>query len=255
MRKWLVEHEVPLEDMVWFVSPEVYTLLMNSEKLVKFITQEDYRGDKGLTFEIKKFNGIPLIEVTPSRFFTKVRVTRNGFQASATSRAINYMMCSKKAVLPIRKIEYQKMYDENMAGIAGFYGTMFNYLLFHGVIIPRNKLVGTFVSVRPEGTALTKTNVLSIDARPGTVANSWKLKAYFTAPSGLRGTVVYAAGTGNNNDENPFTVGSTVTIGTGNTVAVLDAQVNDSANAKYFFALVDYRGICIATTNSLVSVN
>ena len=36
-RTWLVKHEVPLEDLVWFVSPDVYTILMNSEKLTKFI--------------------------------------------------------------------------------------------------------------------------------------------------------------------------------------------------------------------------
>lgn len=255
-RKWLVDHEVPLEELVWFVSTDVYTLMMNSEKLVKFITQEDYRGDKGLTFEIKKFNGVPLIEVPPSRFFTKVAVTRNGFQATSQSKQINYMMCSKRAVVPIRKIEYTKMYDEDMTGLAGFYGTMMNYLLYHGVVIPRNKLVGTYVSVGAAGTGLTKTNILEVDVRAGSVANSWILKAYFTMPSGLRGFVAYAPGTGDNNATNPFTVGSAVTISGTTKVVDLDSQVQEeSAGVKYFFALVDYRGICIATSAAAVTVD
>lgn len=257
-RKWLVEHEVPLEDLVWFVSPDVYTLIMNSDKLTKFITQEDYRGERGITFEVKKFNDVPLIEVTPSRFFTGVQVTRNGYQASSTSKAINYMLCSKKAVLPIRKIEYQKMYDEDMSGLAGFYGTMMNYLLYHGCIIPRNKLVGTVVSVRAAGTALSKVNQLSIDTRAGQTTNGWVLKAYFTQPSGLRGQVVFSV-------SNAFTVGNSVTI-TGDTDSDgnieaneiykvdLDQQIVDATNTAYYFALVDYRGICIAKTPAAVAV-
>jgi hypothetical protein len=158
------------------------------------------------------------------------------------------MLCSKKAVLPIRKIEYQKMYDEDMSGLAGFYGTMMNYLLYHGCIIPRNKLVGTVVSVRAAGTALSKVNQLSIDTRAGANTNGWVLKAYFTQPSGLRGRVVYAT-------TSLFTVGSTVNInGTTIKEVDLDQEVVDADNTGYFFALVDYRGICIAKTPAKVTV-
>ena len=191
-RKWLVDHEVPLDELVWFVSPEIYTMLMNSDKLTKFITQSDYRSESGITFEIKKFNDVPIIEVPSSRFFTHVLTTRNGFQAQATSKPINYMMCSKRAIIPIRKLEWEKMYDEDMAGLAGYYGIMFNYLLYHGVVIPRNKLVGTFVSVGTAGAATNNTNVLAVDIREGSVSNAWMLKAYFTMPSGLRGTVMFS---------------------------------------------------------------
>ena len=261
-RKWLVEHEVPEDDLVWFMNPEIYTMIMNSSELTRFITQDDYKSEAGLTFKVAKLNGTPIIEVPSSRFFTNVAVTRNGFEASAASKQINYMICSKRCIVPIRKIEYQKLYDEEAAGIAGFYGTMMNYLLYHGVVIPRNKLVGTFVSVGQAGTALKVTNLLSVDVRAGSVANSWILKAYFTAPSGLRGTVVFAEAEYDDDDVgqehplNPFTVGQAVTIdGSTVKVAALDAQNSDTASAKYFFALVDYRGVCIATTTAEVAVN
>ena len=51
-------------------------------------------------------------------------------------------MVDKKSIIPIRKIEWQKLYDEEQAGLLGFYGVVFNYLLYHGVVIPRNKLIG-----------------------------------------------------------------------------------------------------------------
>lgn len=244
-RKWLVEHEVPLEDIVWFMSPEVYTLIMNSSDLVKFITQEDYKNDNGLTFEVKKFNGVPIIEVVPSRFFTSVAVTENGFTGTSGSKAINYIICSKKCILPIRKIEYQKLYGEEQAGIAGFYGTMMNYLLYHGIVIPKNKLVGTYVSVGSAGTGLAKVNTLSVDIRAGSNTNGWRLKAYFTTPSALRGTVVYG--------DSAFTVGSTVNIAESN-VAELDAENTDAVKTAYYFALVDYRGVVIAASGSVTLV-
>lgn len=257
-REWLIEHEVPAEEQVIFVNPQIMTMIMNTAELNKFITQEDYRNANGLSFMVKKYMGMPIIEVPSSRFFTNVLTTRNGFQAQSTSQQINYMICSLKAVVPVRKIEYSKVYGEDQAGIAGFYGTMMNYLLYHGVVIPRNKLVGTYVSVNSAGTALQKTNLLAVDIRAGDVTNAWKLQAYYTMPSGMRGTVVFAT-------TDAFTVGSSVTV-TGDTdsdgnfesgevyVANLDQQFVDATNTALYFALVDSRGICIAKSGSVTLV-
>ena len=248
MRTWLLEHEVPLEELVWFMTPEVYAILVNSSDLTKYITQSDYKSEEGITIQVLKFNGVPIIEVPSSRFFSDVQVTDNGFTTGSNSKAINYILCSRKCIVPIRKIEYQKMYDETMSGIAGFYGTMFNYLLYHGVVIPRNKLVGCFVSVGAAGSAATKTNVLSIDAR-SRASRYWLVKAFFTAPSGLRGQLVYAA-------TDQFTVGSSVTID-GSTIKKLelgeevDTGSTAQADVSVYFALVDYRGICIAESGAV----
>lgn len=256
-RKWLVENEVPLEELVWFLSPDVYEILVNSEKLTKFITQADYKSDSGLTIQIKKFNDVPIIEVPSSRFFTNVLVTNNGFQAQSTSKVINHMMCSKKAVIPIRKIEHSKIYDESMSGLAGFYGTIFNYLLYHGVVIPKNKMIGTYVSVGGANSAATKTGVLLVDLQEGKDSGSTILRAHFTRPSALRGTVVYApAATGEGVDPNPFTVGGAVTgiDEVGGPVSVNDGDQFTSAETALYFALVDYRGICIARTGAVTLV-
>ncbi len=253
-RKWLVENEVPLEELVWFMSPDVYEVLVNSDKLTKFITQEDYRSENGLTLQIKKFNDVPIIEVPSSRFFTNVKTTRNGFEAQSTSLAINYMMCSKKAVIPIRKLEVSKVYDEEMSGLAGFYGTIFNYLLYHGVVIPKNKMIGTYVSVGAANSAKSKTNVLLVDLLEGDVTGATKLRAYFTRPSALRGTVVYMA-YASSAQANPFTLGSAVAdIDEDEGPKSVQVGANFSVTADYYcwFALVDYRGICIATTTAII---
>lgn len=253
-RKWLVENEVPLEELVWFLSPDVYEILVNSDKLTKFITQADYKSEEGITLQIKKFNDIPIIEVPSSRFFTNVETTRNGFQAGAGSKAINHMMCSRKAVIPVRKVEYTKMYDEDQAGLAGFYGKILNYLLYHGVVIPRNKMIGTYVSVGAANSAAAKTNLLLVDLQEGTVSGATMLRAYFTRPSALRGTVVFSApATGEGVNPDPFTIGSAVSnideVGGPVSVAV-DAQFSAGAGVTTgYFALVDYRGICIAKSS------
>ena len=258
-RKWLVENEVPLEELVWFLSPDVYEILVNSEKLTKFITQEDYRSDSGLTISIKKFNDIPIIEVPSSRFFTKVQTTRNGYMPGEGSKAINHMMCSKKAVVPIRKLEVSKIYGEDQTGLVGFYGTMMNYLLYHGVVIPKNKMIGTYVSVGAAGTAAAKTSLLLVDLQEGKDSGSTILRAHFTRPSALRGTVVFSAPlTGSDVNPDPFTVGQAVT-GIDEGSGPISLQDGDQFTAGSgvttgYFALVDYRGICIAKVSGAVTL-
>lgn len=257
MRKWLVENGVPLEELVWFVSPDVYEVLVNSTDLTKFITQEDYRSEKGLTIQVMKFNDVPVIEVPSSRFFTNVLTTRNGYQAQSSSRPINYMMCSKKAVVPVRKIEHSKIYGEELTGLAGYYGTMMNYLLYHGVVIPRNKMIGTYVSIGSSSPLGSKANVLLVNLVAGDTSGATKFKAFYTQPSALRGTVVYAGGTGAGSATNPFTVGSAVTgidESNGPVSIKVGADFSEAVLSAAFFALVDYRGICVATTSSAITL-
>lgn len=247
MRSWMITNEVPMEDMIWYMTPDVYAILVNSEKLVKFITQGDFRSDNGITFKVDKFNGIPIIEVEPSRFFTDILLTNNGFQAQNSSRAINYMLVAKKAIVPIRKLEVNEIYNEREAGIAGYHGKMMNYLIYHGVVIPRNKLTAVVVSVNDaEGSPLGKsTNSLLVDIRKGSNTNAWKLYTYFTRPSGMRGTVVYA--------NEAFTVGSTVNLATVNRVEK-DQEVIDATATTHYFALVDFRGRVLAVTDGPVTL-
>ena len=247
--EWMFEMGVPTEEQVIFVSPKIMTMIRNTKELVKFITQGDFRSESGLTFNVEKYMERPIVEVPSDRFFTDIVLTQNGYAPTANSKVINFMVVSLKATVPVRKLEYEKIYGPELSGLAGFHGYIINYLLYHGIFVPRNKTPGIFVSVS-DTAANTKANLLRVHLVPGAAQYSWKLVNYFTNPSGMRGTLVYSASTLGN-------LGASVTID-GETVKALaiGQEVSEAAAAQaYYFGLVDGSGKLIAKTPSTVTVN
>ena len=246
--EWLTENEVPEEEQIIFVSPSVMTLIRNSTELTKFLTQGDYRAASGIDFTVEKYGGRPIIEVPSNRFFTNVLVTNNGYRPQTSSKVINFMVVSAKAVIPIRKLEWNKIYGPELSGIAGFHGYIINYLIYHGVVIPENKITGVYVSVS-ETNASTKTALLKVSTKAGSVQHGWVMDRYFTNPAGLRGYIVYAY-------TNEFTLGGAISsVGTLNTdYFVCEKGVEQkaaSANTTGYFALVDDSGKIIAVSGAV----
>ena len=246
--EWLTENEVPEEEQIIFVSPSVMTLIRNSTELTKFLTQGDYRAASGIDFTVEKYGGRPIIEVPSNRFFTNVLVTNNGYRPQTSSKVINFMVVSAKAVIPIRKLEWNKIYGPELSGIAGFHGYIINYLIYHGVVIPENKITGVYVSVS-ETNASTKTALLKVSTKAGSVQYGWVMDRYFTNPAGLRGYIVYAY-----TDE--FTLGGAISsVGTLNTdYFVCEKGVEQkavAANTTGYFALVDDSGKIIAVSSAV----
>ena len=251
--EWLTEHEVPEEEQVIFVSPAVMTLIRNTNELTKFLTQEDYRSEAGINFTVEKYGGRPIIVVPTNRFFTDILVGQNGYQASANSKAINFMVVSTKATVPVRKLEWNKIYGPELSGLAGFHGYLIDYLIYHDLIIPENKIPGIYVDVSNVA-ANTKVDVLAVDTVAGAATNAWNIRRYFTNPAGLRGQLVYiehnASGTGYAKDG--FVVGNklTGTAGTDYKVATLGQDISESGTVTVHFALVDAAGNIIASTGA-----
>lgn len=245
----MTELGVPEEEQIIFVNPSVNTLMQNTTELTKFITQENYRSEAGLDFTVKKYMGRPIVVVPSDRFFTDVLLTQNGYTATSTSKVINFMVVSTKATVPVRKLEYEKVYGPELSGLAGFHGYLINYLLYHGIFVPKNKVPGVYVSLS-NVEATTKTNLLRVHIKPGKTANSWVLVNFFTNPAGLRGTVVYSA-------ESLGNLGTTVEIdGTDVKAISLDEIVPEAEASKaYYFGLVDASGKLIAKTASTITVN
>lgn len=246
--EWMTEMGVPEEEQVIYVSPTLMTMIRNTKELVKFVTQGDYRSEAGIDFKIEKYAGRPIVEVPSDRFFTDILLTQNGYRAQSTSKVINFMVVSTKATVPVRKLEWNKIYGPEMSGLAGFHGYLIDYLLFHGMYVPRNKIPGVYVCV--SGTnADTKVDLLRVHV-VSAGSNNWKLKNFFTNPAGLRGTIVYSASSLGNIGASVTIDGSTV-IGLG-----LDEVVTESSAAQaYYFGLVDASGVLIAKTPSTVTVN
>ena len=247
--EWMFEMGVPAEEQVLFVNPAVMTQIRNTTELTKFITQGDYRNEAGLDFTVEKYMGRPIVEVPSDRFFTDVVLTAGGYRAQSTSKVINFMCVSTKATVPVRKLEYNKIYGPDLSGLAGFHGYIINYLLYHGIFVPRNKVPGIYVSVSSSVAATSKVNLLRIQTKI-TTGNGWQLVNYFTNPAGLRGTLVMSASA-------LPALGADVTIDGETIKAVYVGQqfTELAASQEYYFGYVDAAGKMIAKTSGVVVVN
>lgn len=236
--EWLFEHGVPEEEQVIFVSPNVMTLIRNTTELYKRLTQDEYRNSD-VTFTIEKYEGRQIIEVPSNRFFTGVVTTDNGYMPSANSYVINFMIASKKAVVPVVKLEKSKIWTPEQ--VQDFDGYKVNFRMYHDIIIPKNKVPAIYTSVSSVA-GTTKTNLLSVALTK--VNSGYTLDAYYTTPVGLMGTVVRST--------TAFTLGnkyttssSVVAVGEGDTFTKFASET-----AQYF-ALLDGSGKCIAISGSV----
>lgn len=246
--EWLFNMGVPSDQQIIFVSASTMTKIRNTTELTKFLTQGDYRSEAGIDFTVTKYMGRPIIEVPNDRFFTEALLTNNGYRATSGSKSLNYMVVSTKAVVPVRKLEHQKVYGPELSGLAGFHGYLINYLIYHGIFVPRNKVPGIYVSVS-ESAATAVVNTLMLDIRHN-ADHSWRIVNYFTNPVGMRGTLVYSATALGN-------LGASITIDgtTIKSVKVGDVVAEDAGSTTYYFGMVDATGKLIAKTNSTITVN
>lgn len=234
--EWLTEHEVPSDDQVIFVNPSVMTLIRNTDELYKKLSQAEYKDESGATFTIRAYEGRPIIEVPSSRFFTNVICGENGYYASTNSRVINYMIVSKKAAVPIVKLEKTKIWSPEQ--VQDFDGYKVNIRIYHDLIIPRNKICGVYVSVGST-VATTRTSRVDVDL---TYSNgSYLLNEYYTTPAGIWGTVVYST--------TALTVGGVYASGdTNKVIARGETFEKIGTETAGYFALVD-------AANNIVAVS
>lgn len=240
-QEWLKEHEVPESDQILFVSPAFNTLLQNSTELTKFITQADFKSDGGVTFRLNAFNGMPIVVVPSDRFYTDVIVGQNGYYPAATSKVINYMICSRKACVPIVKLEKYKIWaPETQDDIDGY---KVNLRIYHDLIIPKNKVVGSYVSVSNTA-ATTKASLLELALVTGSVQNAYKVDGVYTTPSGMLGSII--------SSKTAFTLNSKPTVD-GSIIKKVDVTGGDNVEteAKVYFAMVDGAGSVIAISKQI----
>ena len=242
--EWLKERGVPSQDQVIYVNPSIMTLIRNSDKLVKYLTQEDYKnGDN--TFTLTKFEGRKIIEVTSDRFFTDVQVGDDGFYPSSNSKVINYLIAYKKSVIPVVKIYKSKIWSPDQ--VQDFDGYKVNFRIQHDCFVPKNKILGCYLSVSAVD-AKTKTSTLSVETYPGKSTNGFIVRTYWTLPGGALGKLVYS--------QSAFTLNTQVTIdGTTIVETPVGEEIDASTNTTAYFALVNEWGIVVATTPTAVPLD
>lgn len=230
--EWLTEHEVPEDEQVILVSAPTWTVIQNSEEINKFITQEDLRSERGVTFRVNAYNGRPIISVPSDRFYSSIVVDDAGYRPASGAKVINYMIVSKKAIVPVVKVEKAKIFGPSV--VQDFDGYKVNFKLYHDTIIPSNKLVGCYVSLG-ETSASEKANLVSVALTKTATAGTYTLDGFYTVPAGLRGTLIHKA--------TAFTLGTT-----DNASAVLPVGATFKATAATeYFAVKDDSNKIIAT--------
>lgn len=186
--EWLIEHEVPEDEQVILVSPSTWTAIQNSEEITKFITQEDLRSDRGVTFRVPAYNGRPIIVVPSDRFYSSIVVDESGYRPASGAKIINYMIVSKKAIVPVVKVEKSNIFGPGV--VQDFDGYKVNFKLYHDALIPANKLVGCYVSVGNVN-ASEKSNLVNVALTKTAAAGTYALDGFYTTPAGLRGTLIH----------------------------------------------------------------
>ena len=245
--EWLTENEVPEEEQVIFCSPRVMTFIRNSEKLTKFLTQTDYRSESGVTFKLQAYEGRPIIEVPSSRFLSAVVLTDNGFVPASGSKAIDIMVVSKKAIVPIRKLEYSKIFKPGE--VHGFYGYVADFLFYHGVVIPKNKVPGIYVA---ESYSAVNGSDVARKLLPllekGTTSGTSIMREFYTRPSGLFGSVVMSNAAPSLGD---IVVPGTTAGYTAITKDVPFTPDTSDSNTKFYLSLIDSYGKVIAISDEI----
>lgn len=245
--EWLSENEVPSDEQVIFCSPRVMTFIRNSDKLTKFLTQTDYKSADGVTFKLEAYEGRPIIEVPSSRFLTSVLLTNNGFVPASGSNAIDFMVVSKQAIVPIRKVEYSKIFKPGE--VHGFYGYIADFLFYHGVVIPKNKVPGIYaaLSSSPVSGSTVAAKLLPL-LQKGSSGKSI-MTDYYTRPAGLYGQTVVMSNTAP--DLGDIVVPGTTAGYTKITKGVEFTPDTTNSNTKFTLSLLDAYGKVIAISDEI----
>lgn len=178
----LFDMGVPEDKQVIFISPENYNLLVNSNKVTRYlgVSEFDYGG---LNVKIDTFLGRPLIKVPSSRFFNKITLTDNGFAPADGAKSINYMIVSADTTLIFDILGRMHVYDSDNVHL-GFDGWAVDYHLYHGIYIPDNKVPGIFVSL---GTTLKTSSAgrLFVATKAGSATGTTAVESFFALPGNL----------------------------------------------------------------------
>lgn len=186
--KWLADHEVPQEEQVIFVSNSFMATIANSEEIYKRLDQTEYTSERGVTFKFKAYEGMPLIPVPANRFFTDVNVTQNGYGYTPdVSRPINFMICSKRCVVPVVKLQKSKIFGPE--AVQDFDGYKVNFRMYHDIIIPKNKVIGSYVCYDGSALAQNTAPTLSLALDAGKTSGTTVVSGVYTNPVGILGTL------------------------------------------------------------------
>lgn len=248
---WQRAHGVPTENLVYFVSTEVMSLIRNAKDIVRYLTQDELAFREGLNKKVIAYNGIPLIEVTPDRFYTLPIFGSDGFYPDTASKDINFILVDAAGVLPIDRLEWLNIYDSTTHYL-GFDGYLPTVRDVHDLIVPENKAIGIFANIANDATAGKSANLLYLALHAGSSVGATVVSKVLTQPAGLYWYQLVESATA-------FTVGEAVTVDGTNIERVAFFDTVEGATfsvteSNAYFAVLDSQGKVVATTPSAIAI-
>ena len=142
------EAEVPEEDRVLFVTPQVYKFISQSADFIKNLNGA---AGTGLDNRFSSYNGIPVSVIPQTRMYTKLTMLTGatGQEAggyakdSSTGKDINFILVHKPSVLGVTKHIAPRIFTPETNQDADAY--KFQYRIYHDLFVPDNKTKGIYL--------------------------------------------------------------------------------------------------------------
>ena len=142
------EAEVPEEERVLFVTPQVYKFISQSTDFVKNLNGA---AGTGIDNRFSSYNGIPVSVIPQTRMYTKLTMLTGatGQEAGgytkdgATGKDINFILVHKPSVLGVTKHIAPRIFTPETNQDADAY--KFQYRIYHDLFVPDNKTRGIYL--------------------------------------------------------------------------------------------------------------
>lgn len=140
------ENEVPVDGRMLFISESAYAGLRSK------VTRTVMNGEGGINKEIESYDGMRIIRVPQSRFYTAITLkdgstsgqTAGGYTGTATTGyKINFMIIHPSAITKVVKHVLPRIFspDENQKADAW----KFDYRVYHDTFVYDNKVKGIYL--------------------------------------------------------------------------------------------------------------
>ena len=142
--------------LIRFISYDINTMLKNSDKLTKKLTQEDYRSANGINFTVTKLDEVALIPVPKTVFKTLYTFLQGdtdgfGFEPAEGAVDINFLTVHLNSAIPVKKHEVLRVF--NPAVNQSMDAWLMQYRLYHDIFTPKQKQAGITASIKGTYTA------------------------------------------------------------------------------------------------------
>ncbi len=133
--------EVPEGDRYFFMDFSLQALLGKA-------IDRSWMNEDGISRELVSYNGVPIIWVPASRFYTEINMNSGldqwGYSKAEEGKAINFLLVHKDAVVQATKLALPKIFspDENQDKDAW----KFQFRLYHDAFAQSNKSKGIYLS-------------------------------------------------------------------------------------------------------------